>query len=187
MSQPSLIFAARKEFHSNLLTKGILAINPSGVPSNADGSNKTSINIAKALVSQIGSGDIGERLPGQKSGSQFEVACEEFIGSTFTLLRHLRPGNWTVARIGALGKPGIAQYEQYQHLEELNNIAKTSPVLASALGSDYIIAPDILIGRHPESDEVINEPKILVDGSHSLHSALRASNSSLPILHARLC
>jgi hypothetical protein len=186
MSQSSLISHAREKFHARLLIGGVLTVNSKGVPSNADGSNQTSVNIAKGIVKQLGPGEIGERLPGQKSGSQFEVACEEFIDVTFRLLSHLRPGNWNVTRIGALGKSGIARYEQYQHLEELNKIAKTNVVLASALGSDYIIAPDILIGRCPEPDENINQSGQVVDERYSLHSSLRAMNNPLPILHASI-
>ena len=52
------------------------------------------------------------------------------------------------------------------------------------MGSDYIIKPDIVIGRDPEPDTFINEPCTIVDGDFALHTNIRATNSNLPILHA---
>ena len=53
MSLP-LLAAERKLFHSNLLTS-LLFVGESGVPSNADGNNRTSIRIASLA---LGTGDI---------------------------------------------------------------------------------------------------------------------------------
>ena len=80
----------------------------------------------------------------------------------------------------------IEQFEQYQHLDELGKLAKENVSLASALGSDYIIKPDIVIGRDPESDVFINQPCPIVDQDFALHTNIRAVNNKLPILHASI-
>ena len=65
-------------------------------------------------------------------------------------------------------------------------MAKENPGLASALGSDYLIKPDIVIGRNPESDDSINEPYDIVDNDFASYTNIRAANNSLPILHASI-
>ena len=80
----------------------------------------------------------------------------------------------------------IERFEQYQHLKELSELARENPALASALGSDYIIKPDIVIGRNPEADDSINAPYAIVDENFALHTNIRAANNSLPILHASI-
>ena len=154
MSQLPPIEAVRAEFHGQLLA-GILTTDR-GIPSNADRANTVSVEIANAIVGQLSASASGERLSGQESGSRFERVCEHFIASTFLALGHLRPGRWTVGRLGARNRLGIANYEQYQHLDELSRLATGNPLLALALGTDYIISPDIVIGCEPESDEAIN-------------------------------
>lgn len=46
----ALLTGERKKYHKSLLEKGILTINGSGVPSNADKSSKLSISIAKGIT-----------------------------------------------------------------------------------------------------------------------------------------
>ena len=183
MVQSSLISVARKQFHSDLLA-GVLSTDSLGVSSNADKDNPLSVAMAQDIVSQLGSNRIGKKLAGQTLGSQFEIACQQFITSTFPQLKHLRPGTWTITRISSNDKLGISRYEQYQHLIDLTDIASHNTTLASAIGRDYIITPDIVIVREPELDETINGPEVLVDSSHALHSSLRRQNNSIPILHA---
>ena len=80
----------------------------------------------------------------------------------------------------------IERFEQYQHLKELGKLAKENPSLASALGSDYLIKPDIVIGREPESDEFINKPCTIVDQDVASNTTIRSVNNDLPILHASI-
>lgn len=182
MEQLPLIETARKHFHQQLLSS-VLTVQR-GVPSNADRASKISIDISGGIVHQLGVNASGIRLPGQQSGSRFERVCEDFISQTFLLLNHLRPGKWTVERLGARNRLGLAGFEQYQHLEELSRLASDNSFLASALGTDYIISPDIVIGRFPESDEAINTNRSIVGDLHTKHSGLRHLNNQLPILHA---
>ena len=181
MGSNSLIAIARSEFHRTLLAE-VLTTDRDGIPSNADRSSQISVSISKSIVGQLGSHATEQRLAGQRAGSKFEQACEKFISSTFLQMRHLRPGKWTIGRTGV----GIARYEQYQHLDGLARMARNDALLSTVLGNDYIIAPDIVVGREPESDRVINHPRRFVDSKHGVHSGLRAKNNELPILHASI-
>jgi hypothetical protein len=181
MGSEAVITSARAAFHQALLD-GVLRVDGNGVPSNADKSNAISIAIAQGIVEQLRPNTMEQRLPGQRAGSRFERVCENFISATFLRFQHLRPGKWKVGRTGL----NIEQFEQYQHLNELGRLSKENPGLASALGSDYIIKPDIVIGREPEPDDFINKPYAVVDDDFALHTNIRAANNGLPILHASI-
>ncbi len=81
---------------------------------------------------------------------------------------------------------GISNFDQYSHLDELEAIAKENRAIATAIGSDYLIKPDIVIGRTPETDEFINQQGQLVDDSVAGLTSLRAQNQNKPILHASI-
>jgi hypothetical protein len=86
--------------------------------------------------------------------------------------------------MGSRASLGIAGFEQYAHLTQLANLAKLNPELAVALGADYVIAPDVVIIRHPESDAAINNKQDLVDLDSARLTPIRAVNDTLPSLHA---
>ncbi len=171
---------ARKEFHATLLS-GILTRNSNGVPSNADKDSKISVALARAILEQIGDARTAEKLPGQTSGAGFEEISAAFIRLCFERMGHLRPGRFFVEKGG-----GIASFDQYAHLDELEAIAKSNPTIATALGSDYLIKPDVIVGRYPERDDTINAVEMLVDDQCANLTSLRASNQSQPILHASI-
>lgn len=175
----------RKIFHSSLLEK-TLTINKNGIPSNADSSNKGSIKIAKGIAKKLQVETIGERIAGQTSGNQFEDACSKYIKRTFLNLNHLRPGTWDIHQVKGRDRLKIAQYDQYEHLVALNNVAEKNPALAAALGSDYTITPDIVVSRETESDESININDFLVDDEISLMASIRKKNGGYPLLHASI-
>lgn len=181
----SLFAQARKAFHANLL-RNTLTTNSAGIVSNADGSNNASKAIAKGIATLLQAETVGERIAGQTSGSQFESICAQFISSTFLKLNHLRPGAWSVHQVTGRNRLEIARYEQYAHLVALDRAAKRDPELASALGNDYTITPDIVVVRESESDEVINSPNKIVDDSISRYTSLRKKNGGLPLLHASI-
>jgi len=177
------IEASRLAFHS-ALTASILQTDISGIPSNADKHNKSSVAIAKTVLEQIGSPIKGERLAGQMSGTRFEEICEDFLAETFGALSHLRPGQWEVGRSGS--KLAIAQFDQYEHLAALDAASRVNPELAAALGSDYLIKPDVVIVRHPETDDWINQNSVIVDDTLARLTSLRKINNDRPILHASI-
>ncbi len=178
MTGKSLFAEARAEFHAALLKAALTS--QDGVPSNADKSSRQSVAIANGLVKRIGKEIEAVRPAGQTSGKQFEEACAAFLQQTFLQLGHLRPGHWDIQR----GTLAISGFEQYLHLAALQKIAETNTEVAVALGNDYLIKPDIVIARHPETDEAINQPKLLIGENEARRAVLRAKNSEHPILHA---
>lgn len=183
---------ARTGYYSALLKSGVLCMVarskskeglPNEFPSNADKDSATSIAIAQAIFDKIQSkAKTAGRLAGQISGSKFEQITRSFVEETFSTLGNLRPGQWEFN----VQKRAIFGFEQYHHLAELLQVAKGNPEIAVLLGSDYVIAPDVLIIREPETDEVINNEQKLVDDSISLRAAIRQRNNKLPILHASI-
>lgn len=181
----ALFTEARKSFHAALLGS-VLNVDAAGIPTNADKANRASIAIAKGIIGRIGKHSGSERLVGQSSGHQFEEICAEYISSTFNALGHLRPGKWTVSKGVGGGRMGIARFEQYSHLDALAELASKTPELAAALGSDYLIKPDVVVYREPEPDETFNDPRPIVSEKEARYTGLRAKNNSMPILHASI-
>lgn len=181
----AVLTEARKAFHAALLSS-VLDVDKAGIPTNADKSNRSSVAIAKGIIERIGQHGGSARLAGQSSGNQFEGICAEYIRNTYGALEHMRPGKWAITKGVGGGRMGIARFEQYTHLEALAALAMKSPELAAALGSDYLIKPDVVIYREPEADEVFNSIGPVVSEKEARYSGLRARNSSLPILHASI-
>jgi NgoMIV restriction enzyme len=190
--QVSLLQAARKSYYAALLESGVLCLGtrkkpqkglPNRFPSNADGDSSSSIAIAQAIFDQIQTeAKPGGRLAGQVSGSKFEQITRLFVEETFSLFGDLRPGKWDFEP----EKRSIFRFEQYHHLAELAQVAAQNPEIAVLLGSDYLIAPDVLVVRDPEPDSTINARNVLVDETVGTRAAIRESNNSLPILHASI-
>jgi len=192
VSTAVLFQEARKAYHAALLKEGVLSLSsrkkpkagrPDQVPSNADGDSATSIAIALAILDQIQSKTKATvRLAGQVSGNLFEHLTQQFVEKTFGALKSIRPGIWDCSP----AKRAISRYEQYHHLMELSELADKYPEMAVHLGSDYVIAPDIIIVREPEADDTINAKQLLVDDTVARRSGLRKRNNSLPLLHASI-
>jgi hypothetical protein len=185
-NDPAAFFLeARRGYHAALLAK-VLTRNEKGIPSNADGSQKSSTDLANGILVRLGAETTSARLAGQMSGNEFEAVTCAFITETFLKLGHLRPGDWAVQRVSGRGGSPLSQFEQYAHLLALKEAAGKNPQLAAALGNDYTITPDIVILRRPESDANINKPLKLVNEKVTLRASLRASNGGQPILHASI-
>lgn len=180
----SLFAKARKQYHARLLSS-VLKVSEKGIPSNADKDSKLSVKIALGIAGQLNS-EFGERLAGQTSGSEFETINEEFLRETFLHLRHIRPGDWTIKKIGNRNRMAIAGFEQYSHLVVLDKAAADNPELAAVLGNDYTITPDVIIVRNLLEDSEINAPGAIVDGQTGLNAVLRKRNGGKPVLHASI-
>lgn len=181
----SFIGEARRSFHAALLSQ-VLQANQGGIPSNADGANRTSVEIASRILVRLGAEAVGARLAGQMSGNKFEAIVCKFIAETFPRLSHLRPGMWRVMQVTGRERTAIAKYEQYAHLIALDRAARKDPELAACLGNDYTISPDVVVIRGLESDAGINRTELLVDESVSRQASLREANGGLPLLHASI-
>ena len=181
----ALIAQARKRYHKELLDNKVLTVDVNGVPSNADSSSRLSISIAQGIARRL-MADIQNKALGQTSGAKFEQLNMEFLEATFPLLQNLRPGKWHIAKLGNRNSIKTSSFSQYEHLDYLNRLTKEDARLAASMGNDYMVAPDVVVYRETESDEIINEPLMIVDESVSTLSDIRKSYSSLPILHASI-
>lgn len=181
----ALIASCRKTYHEALIREGVLSIDKGGVPSNADKSSRLSKTIASSIAKALAV-ETHEKIGGQTLGGQFESITMQFVADTFLHLQNLRPGKWHVARLGNRNSIKTSSFVQYEHLEYLRDITLKDVKLASALGNDYMVAPDIVVYRDPEPDEIINSDIPVVDNDVCLNSSLRLKDNELPILHASI-
>ena len=173
------ISVARVRLHDALTKDTLVFVGSENIPTIADKDNRLSVNIATALAVSLGAVKSRSRPAGQTLGTRFEQHCQAFLAETFTLLDHLRPGKW---RVGS--GSSIAQFAQYAHLLAIDKVLNENPGLKASLGGDYIIKPDIVIGRMPEEDSVINNRKIIVDDSSANYAVLRKKSGAGEMLHA---
>lgn len=171
---------ARRDFHAACLAGPITETK--GVPSIADVASRPSREIASGMVARLGSlRNLGNKPAGQTSGSMFETAIRDFVATCIGALSHLRPGSFAVEK----GQT-IALYDQYAHLDELRLLALESRELRTLLGSDYLIKPDVVVLREPETDATINRAAKIVDDDVARHTSLREKNGAKATLHASI-
>lgn len=179
----ALISNERKKYHESLLREGVLTIDKSGVPSNADKSSKLSINIADGIARRL-MAETHDKALGQTSGAKFEQLNMEFLSNTFPKLQNLRPGSWHITKLGNRNAIKASSFAQYKHLDYLSQLTSEDRELAAALGNDYMVAPDVVVYRDTVSDEEINKTQVFVDDEVCTMADLRSKNGGLPILHA---
>lgn len=177
----------RKEYHQSVCEE-IIRLQRDGeteYPNFADRGNRASRAIAHGIVNRLGCSANYEKLSGQTAGGLFETITKDFLEQAFALLGHLRPGEWYYST-----QSPISEFDQYEHLANLEKIVEQDNLLASVLGTDYIITPDIVIGRWPASDEEVNQDRIVLTAGDSLakFTPLRKANFErpCPILHASI-
>ena len=181
----ALIAEARLKYHAGLLANGVLTIDSKGVPSNADRSSNLSIAIAQGIARRLMANE-QEKALGQTAGAKFEQLNMEFVEATFPHLQNLRPGKWHITKLGNRNSIKTSSFAQYEHLDYLSQLTKEDARLAASMGNDYMVAPDVVVYRDPEPDEVINENETVVDEFVSSLSDIRKSCGGLPILHASI-
>ncbi|MBN1875265.1 MAG: restriction endonuclease [Anaerolineae bacterium] len=154
-------------------------------PNFADKSNKSSKAIALAIMDRIGYSPNYQGITEQTADRLFESITKDFLQESFELLRHLRPGQWYY-----LTEEPILVSNHYFHLNDTENIIEQNRSLITALGTDYIIHPDIVIGRYPVSDEEINQQSEVIssDNPFAKLTPLREANAAQQrcILHASI-
>lgn len=181
----ALITEARKRYHREMIASGVLTLDSDGIPSNADKSSKLSKEISRSIALKL-MAEVQDKAHGQTSGAKFETINVNFLRNTFPYIQNLRPGKWHIEKLGNRNSIKTSSFSQYEHLEYLSMLTRSDSKLASSLGNDYIVAPDIVIFREPESDEFINTPTVLVDNDVSTLSTIRKADNELPILHASI-
>ena len=151
---PQSFASLRLEYHRSICLN-ILGATPSGYFNNADGSSRASVDLAAGMAELIGAPFCRDDLPsGQGAGHRFALHTASFLEKAFELLHRQRPGTWTFST--AQGAGGITAFDQYKHLAELKRVADDYPEVRVALGGDYLILPDIMIGKEPVTDAEIN-------------------------------
>lgn len=176
----------RKKYHEKICESIIRITKNKDIeyPNFADGSNASSRKIAWKMIELFGYKKSDEKVVGQTAGNLFEQFTMEYLRDAFNLLQHLRPGEWTYSI-----KEYISNFDQYKDLAIIEKIISENRSLSSMLGNDYIIKPDIIIGRLPVSDETINSyNQVISTNNYSKLTSLRLSNyeEPKPLLHASI-
>jgi len=179
----------RREYHRRLFKDTVrLRSSPRygrDCPNFSDVDSRSSVDIGVALVKILGHQVQSDVVTGQASGRTFEEITSEFLEGAFVLLRHLRPGKWEYS-----SKLPISCFDQYEHLATLETIIAEHKQLASALGTDYIVKPDIVVSRQPVSDEEVDEKGKVLNPAEEIATLtpLRRANRQAPraILHASI-
>ncbi|MCV6592874.1 MAG: NgoMIV family type II restriction endonuclease [Silicimonas sp.] len=174
----SAIGRARVAFHSRLAAS-ILTLNARGVASNADTSSKPSRDIAADILDLLGGAQVAEKTAGQTAGATFEEITGAYLAETLAALAHLRPGEIHVQKGGQ-----IADFQQYAHLDDLDRITRANRDIATALGTDYLIKPDVIVALRPWSELEINGGADLVRADEAQLTGARAFNDARPLLLA---
>lgn len=184
----SVLRDARREFHKKICEKILGYKDGKGnrYLSCADRGSPASIGISDLLVKQIDF-PLCNKLPtGQTSGSEFaEVVCD-FVRSLFLYLHDFRPGNWSFRT----KETAIDNFEQYQHLSDVERVLKRSKELRAFMGSDYVITPDIVVSRSPISEAEFNQQGTLTAKTAEIaaYTGLREINRNprVELLHASI-
>jgi hypothetical protein len=177
----------RKEYHQRICAEIIRVTKnkDASYPNFADGSNKSSRDIAWGITRLLGHKPQQEKIDSQTMGDRFELATRDFLEAAFLLLEHIRPGKW-VYQV----KTAISKFYQFEHLRYLEEVVKSDRVLSSAFGGDYIVKPDIVVGRCPVTDKEVNSHHMLIRRQDNLAklTPLRVRNQevALPLLHASI-
>jgi hypothetical protein len=151
-----------------------------GVPNIADKSSRRSIELAKGILARMGYSPCPEPPTGQRAGALFESLTCDYLAQAFGLLEHLRPGDWVFSVL-----ENAPVFNHYEYLTDLTQVLAQTPSLRATLG-DYLIRPDIVVGRRPVSDPEINKNADILQGDTATLTPLRANNfpDPKPILHA---
>lgn len=182
------IAETRKKYHHRICEEIIRIIKKAGpkdYPNNADGSNTASREIAWELVKLMGCKPTHGSISGQTAGNLFELITKDFLEEAFGLLQHIRPGKWLYSVNTA-----ISNFDQYKDLAEIEKVVKQYRELATTLGQDYVVSPDIIIAREPVSDDEINRIQNLIETQDVVAklTPIRKSDVDIPkpILHASI-
>lgn len=182
VNNEALIAVEREKFLSSLKESGTLST-WRGVVSIADCGNNVSKGISLMVARALDAPEM-KKEPGQTLGAKFEGIVADFLKATFTKLQHVRPGIWRVMKLGNRNPLKMSSFSQYDHLDYLQGLVKADRTLASIMGTDYLVAPDIVIYRELLNEMELNSPEPIVDETVAGLADLRASNGGKPILHA---
>ncbi len=177
----SEIAVLRANFQKRVCAQSVFT-RAGGAPSIADGSSQLSSALAKKVIEHLGYPVGLLDIDGQTAGMNFEKAVRDYLHDAMELLAHLRPARWQYSVYG-----DIAEFVQYQHLRELNDLIRHNRQARAALG-DYVVKPDVIVSRRPVSDAEINQNRdVVAEGEVPRLTPFRESNiGDASILHASI-
>lgn len=188
MTGVTLLGMARVELFRTLLDGTLTS--SEGVVSIADRANSLSRavsvafyeNIRRTTAEAAGASEDQTKAAGQRAGNQFEMAIVSFLEETLPMMSAIRPGTWRVTNANA----GLSREvtRQYAHLASLADLVQAQPELLAMLGNDYLIKPDVVVLRHPVSEQDINRSGLVVDDTVAQLADIRDGEAALPLLHA---
>ncbi len=186
----SLLLNLRRQYHQKICANILGSRTVGGPMSVADSSNRASTELAAGMAANMNQPLCSSPTTGQASGSNFTLYTKQFLQDAFTLLEHLRPGNWIFSMSQA--STGISVFDQYEHLDQLAKLMRDYPAVKAALDNGYFITPDITVSRTPVTDREIDATALVVQIQEDIAklTPLRAINvgsrRSTPILHASI-
>ncbi|MCI0470261.1 MAG: restriction endonuclease [Candidatus Aminicenantes bacterium] len=170
----------RNEYHKNL-ARSVLSIDKTGIVNNADRHSKLSVSLARGIIDAMAIDISTAKNIGQTAGKEFERETSTFLEKAFGYLNHLRYGKYRFH----IGK-SIDEFEQYEHLAALTEALEINKELKTILG-DYIVSPDIVIGKEPlEDDEINMKMNFIENRDYAFLTPLRSINANKLILHASI-
>ncbi len=173
-----LLEKLRNEYHQNI-ARSVLSIDRKGIPNNADRHSKLSISLAQGITEAMSIDISKAESIGQTAGKEFERVTSAFLEKGFGYLNHLRYGKYRFY----IGR-AIDEFQQYEHLALLTETLNNHKELKTILG-DYLVTPDIIIGKEPLEDDEINVNTNFIDNrDYAYLTPLRAVNARKLILHA---
>jgi len=169
----------RRSYHKAVFADILRVSRPrieGGYPNFADGSSVLSVQYAWGIVERIALPALQGQIPGQTAGSLFEKTTRDYVEASFSKLQHIRPGAWEHSCLGT----AISNFVQYEHLSEIEAMLADNRALKAAFGGNYIVSPDIVIGRAPIEDAELNQDGILDKSgdTYARHTPVRASNQT---------
>jgi hypothetical protein len=129
----------RRAYHETICRDVIGCLE--GVPDIADGTDATSIQVARAMLARIGLPLCSEPPAQQTARKLFSSLTRDYLRQVFDRIYRPRPVQW----IFAVDGEGVI-FDGYEDLSELAQLLTENPDAAKAFG-EYVLLPDILIGR----------------------------------------
>jgi hypothetical protein len=149
----------------------------------ADGDDATSVLLAAGVTRRLDRSLCASPPSPQTTGTRFTVHTCDFLAESLSLLGHLLPGEVFLETRPSLSV--IARFDQYEHLDELDRIAGANAEIAAVLGKDYVITPDIVVGRRPFAEAQINASTVVLgDTPTARRTPTRFMNARRPSLVA---
>jgi hypothetical protein len=177
----------RRQYHERLCGQILGFRSGTTIYNVADRGSVASVALAQGMADAIGFAPApNPPQSGQTAGSLFTLATRDFLEAAFERVRHLRPGTWFW--VTNPSEAAIAVFDQFDHLAELRQFLRAHRELETALGSDYLVTPDIVIGRRPVGDDELNSSEELIESGDGIArlTPLRSANGRRPILHASI-